>query len=402
MIVALIAAYLIGAKHDYGAYIDHWELVWSGGDPWARNKPWGNNDYGPVYNLLAGLYALHPLLPKVVFVLTWQLSSWYLVRRIVVRGVSLPWLLFWLAALPFNPLFWSFGVVYGSVDGLVATLCLAALASRQADRPVLAAFLLAIAVLMKIYPVVFAPFIALEGRRVNWTFVSSYVVLMSVGLILSFLAWGESTFHSVTFGTDRHSSLLSIFRFLRGDASPLKNWVDNLDHLSIPALAVGGSLVFGLSWKWRLPVAAGAFAAILVTLLLYKAGHHQYFLVVPLAAGLWYAHRMPRGDRMLSVSLVACIVWLGFMGALYLVTHYYERMEVDGQMVRIGLGLQGRWHFLQDWIGLPTFVLMLATLVALMRYERHRVSDTAMLKTVHDDQRIPHAVAPRRAAPDDP
>ena len=365
IITAIVAAYLIGARHDYSAYMEQWELILSGGDPWSTN-----NTYGPAYNLLAGLFALHPLLPKVIFVFTWQLSSWHLMRQIADRGVSMPWLIFWFAALPFNPLFWSFGVVYGSVDSLVAALCLATLASRQADRPITAALLLAAAVLLKIYPIVFAPFIALEGRRVNWTFVSSFAVLVAAGSALSLFVWGESTFYSITHNSERHSKMLSIFRFLRGDASPLKNWVDNLDHLSVPAVAVGGCFVFALSWKWRLPALSGAFAGILVTLLLYKVGHQQFFLVVPFAAGIWYVHKLPHGNRLLNGALVACMAWIAFMGALYLVTDYYARVEVGAQMVRTGVGLVGEWRFLRDWVGLPTFAILLTALVALIRYER--------------------------------
>ena len=365
ILTAMVAAYFIGARHDYAAYMTQWELILSGGNPWSTS-----NTYGPAYNLLAGPFALHPLLPKVIFVFTWQVSSWYLLWQLVRRGVSLSWLIFWFAALPFNPLFWSFGVVYGSVDSLVAALCLVALASRQTDRPIAAALALALAVMLKIYPIVFAPFLALQGRRVNWAFLTTFIVLMAAGLALSLLVWGESTFHSVIHNSDRHSKMLSIFRFLRGEASPVKNWVDNLDHLSVQAVALGGGLVFALAWKWRFPPVAGALAGILVTLLLYKVGHQQFFLVLPLVAGLWYAYRLPHSDRLLSGALVACMAWIAFMGALYLVTHYYTRVEIGSESIRVGVGLAGRWGFLRDWIGLPTFAILLSMLVALMRHER--------------------------------
>lgn len=85
IIAAVVAAYLIGARHDYVRYMTHWELVLSGQDPWSTS-----NAYGPAYNLLAIPFVIHPLLPKVIFVSTWQLGSWYLLRRIVDRGVSPP------------------------------------------------------------------------------------------------------------------------------------------------------------------------------------------------------------------------------------------------------------------------------------------------------------------------
>lgn len=373
VVAAMVAAFWIGARHDYAAYMTQWDLILSGGDPWSTS-----NTYGPAYNLLAGPFALHPMLPKLIFVFSWQISSWYLMYQLTRRGVALRWLIFWFAALPFNPLFWSFGVVYGSVDSLVAALCLAALALRQADRHSVAAIMLALVVLMKIYPIVFAPFLALEGRRVNWQFLTTFVILVAVGLTLSLLIWGESTFHSITYNSDRQSKMLSIFRFLRGGAVP---WVDDADHLSLPSMVIGGGLIFALAWKWRLPVVSGALAGILVTLLLYKVGHQQFFLVVPLVAGLWYAYRLPHSDKLLSGAFVLCLIWTAFMGALYLATHYYAREEVAGEFVRVGVGLAGQWGFLRDFVGLPTFVILLAILAAVMRYEyRHRGS-ARMFKT---------------------
>ena len=337
----------------------------SGEDPWSSS-----NTYGPAYNLLAVFFALHSLLPKVIFVFSWQVSSWYLVYQLARRETTLPWLTFWLAALPFNPLFWSFGVVYGSVDSLVAALCLTALALHQYDRRYVAAVVLAVAVMLKVYPVVFAPFMALEGRRINWRFLATVGLLIAAGFALSFLVWGESAFHSISHNSGRVSKMLSIFRFLRGDAVP---WVDDVDYLSLPSMAIGGGLILALAWKWRLPAVSGALAGILVTLLLYKVGHQQFFLVVPLIASLWYAHRLPHSDRLLSGALVVCLTWTAFMGALYLVTHFYARKEVAGEFVGVGIGLAGQWDYLRDWVGLPTFVILLAMLAAVMRYE-HRAS----------------------------
>ena len=313
------------------------------------------------------------MLPKVIFAFAWQVSSWYLVHLIARRGIGLPWLVFWLAALPFNPLFWSFGVVYGSADSLVAALCLSALALRQSGRHSASAVILALAVLLKVYPVVFAPFLALNGRRVNWRFLTTFAALVAAGLGLSLLAWGESTFHSITHNSDRGSKILSIFRFLRGDASPLKAWVDNLDHLSRPAMAVGGVLVFALAWRWRLSPVSGALAGILVTLMLYKVGHQQFYLVVPLAAGLWYAHRFPVRDRFLSGAMVVCLGWIAFVSALYLLTHAHNYITGAGVTA-----MAGRWAFLREWVGLPTFMILISLLAALMRYERRLSSSGQM------------------------
>ena len=358
----MVAAYSTGVRHDYVHYASQWELILSGANPWTTN-----NTYGPAYNLLAGLYAIHVMLPKVLFVLTWQVSSWYLMHLIARRGVGLPWLGFWLAALPLNPLFWSFGVVYGSVDSLVAALCLLSLVLRQSGRHSAAAAVLALAVLMKVYPVVFVPFLALNGRTFNFRFLAVFIALLALGLGLSILTWGESTLYPIIHNSDRVSKILSIFRFLRGDASPLKSWLDNLDHLSLPAMVAGGGLVFILAWRWCLATVSGALAGIVVTLMLYKVGHPQFFLVVPLATGLWYVHRFPVRDPLLSSTVVLSLGWVAFVSPLYLLTHAHNYITGAGVSA-----MAGRWAFLRDWVGLPTFMVLISMLAALMRYE-HRI-----------------------------
>ena len=100
----------------------------------------------------------------------------------------------------------------------------------------------------------------------------------------------------------------------------------------------------------------------------YKVGYHQYFLVVPLMAGLWYAHRLPVCDWFLSSTMVACLGWIAFVSALYLLTHAYNYFTGSG----VTAGMEGKWAFMSEWAGLPTFVILLLTLIALMRYEQRR------------------------------
>ena len=129
MAVARPLAIATGSRYDYPYYESHWGLMLSGADPWATT-----NAYGPAYNLLAGAFAFHPLLPKVMFVLGWLSCCSYLLRKLANSGVGIPGLVVWSAALPLNPLFWIFVVVYGVVDALVGTFCILALALLQADR----------------------------------------------------------------------------------------------------------------------------------------------------------------------------------------------------------------------------------------------------------------------------
>ena len=355
-LVALFVAFQTGPHHDYIRYMGQWELVLAGKDPWS-----GSNAYAPAYNLLAVPYAIQPLLPKLMFVFVWITSSWYLIRGLVRRGVGFWWLAFWIVSLPFNPLFWTHVVIYGSVDGLVAGLCLLALVLRQGERHYAAGFTLALAVLLKLYPIAFAPFLALDGHRVKWQFVATLTLTITIGFALSVLVWGESTFDPFVRAVTRHSKILSIFRFLGGSFSPLQPWKKYIEHLSIPAMALAGGAVFAYAWRWKLPTVSGALAGVLTALALYRVGHIQFFLVVPLAAGYWYMIRLPCRDLFLTVALLACLSFLAGMGALYEFTK-----PPGGEF-----GLADRWSFLRDLVGLPAFATLAMLVAALLRHERH-------------------------------
>ena len=58
---ALVLTILGGVRHDYIYYLEQWQLVRAGLDPWSTN-----NAYGPLHNAFALLVPLHPLAPKLL------------------------------------------------------------------------------------------------------------------------------------------------------------------------------------------------------------------------------------------------------------------------------------------------------------------------------------------------
>jgi len=129
---------------------------------------------------------------------------------------------------------------------------------------------------LKLIPVVIVPFFALDlaSRRVRGRLLASALVPIVLGYGVSFLIWGRATFRPFAFGYQRGSTLMSIFRFLRGRASPLRWFLaaSDLDAWSTPCLAVAGFLVF-LVCQWRrTDPATSALVAVLTTLLFYQVG----------------------------------------------------------------------------------------------------------------------------------
>ena len=64
----LLTCYVFGARHDYLAYLNHWNLLLEGKNSWATNETnVGHNAYGPfhsfsAYLLISCLYFLISIL----------------------------------------------------------------------------------------------------------------------------------------------------------------------------------------------------------------------------------------------------------------------------------------------------------------------------------------------------
>ena len=130
--VALGLTVIGGVRHDYIYYLEQWQLVLSGQDPWSTN-----NAYGPLHNAFALLVPLHPLAPKIVTAAGLLLASGLLVLTLERDRAFSDWrsiyfLAFGLNALPIVSVYW-----FGNNDGFVAALVIARRprTPRQASGP---------------------------------------------------------------------------------------------------------------------------------------------------------------------------------------------------------------------------------------------------------------------------
>jgi hypothetical protein len=182
---------------------------------------------------------------------------------------------------------------------------------------------------------------------------------MTFGYGVSYLIWGSSVFRPFRFGTRRGSTLLSIFRFLRGGASPLGRFVGahGLDAWSLPCLATAGLLVFLICQRRRTDPATSALAAVLTTLLFYQVGFPQYQMVLFLLMAFWLGRNAPAlaRDRGLAVAIGS------YFGGLTLFDVFYA---YAGGVIHPG----GPWGWVDDWVGLPTFLLGSLLLARLLQW----------------------------------
>ena len=344
---------LAWVRHDYSADLEIWDIILRGGDPWwlIPGKGVPLHAYGPLFNALAIPRAINPLLPKLLGSFAYLATVAWLARG--------GWPKWGLVAWVVNPFPWVEIAYFGHWDILVAVACLAAVDARSRGRDGIAGVWLAAGILLKYLPVVILPFLVVEGRRVRVRLLLTTLLTTAAGLALSGLVWGPSTFRALTYGSSRASTLLSVFRFLRGTYSPLGLFSDtpNADALATPCLALAGLGVFAWCWARRVGPAAGSTLAVLATLLFYRVGFPQYQVVLLVLASYWLVAE-GRPGRSLAVSVGLYFGWLGLFDVFY---------ALVGGVLHPG----DRFAWTEEVAGLPTFALGVTLLAAISHRVRY-------------------------------
>jgi len=342
-----------GVVQDYYFFLQMWREVWLGHDPWfSAYGVFGKyplNAYGPLFNILAIPALVNRLLPKLLFCAAYLVFSLWLIKP---RGQD---------QLPFGPLLivwfwipycWVELAIFGHFDVLVGLLCAAAVESRVRQRDVISGVCLGLGVLLKYLPIVLLPFLLLDRQRPRYRLLSAAAVTVALGLGASVLLWGPSTFRPLIFAAGRSSHHLSIYRVLKGDYSPLR-WLEFKKNIDQAAPFV---MLLALLWGWRfarkrlIEPAPAAVLAVLVTLMFYQVGFAQYHIVLFVLASYWLlsTRQAVRGEMLLWIALGCYFGWLSIFDIIL------SNTDIDP------MGMQ-------EWIGLPTFLLGCFLLVSILR-----------------------------------
>jgi uncharacterized membrane protein len=215
ILIAFSAAFLAltvlsWAQGDYYYfYLDEWRVVLAGRDPWLCMREiclnWPEspttlesrthfNSYGPLFNALAPLVWVNPLANKLLFSFSYLVFVIWLIKDLAPRRglvtVSWAWLSLWIL----NPFPWVQIAYFGYFDVLVALACVAAVHSLISKRDAVSGIYLAVGVLLKYMPIVILPFFVFSERRFHFRLLSFCVGGVIVGLAVSTLIWGPSTF----------------------------------------------------------------------------------------------------------------------------------------------------------------------------------------------------------------
>jgi hypothetical protein len=286
ILVAFAAAFfaltiLCGVRGDYTAYLLEWKVVLEGGSPWLSRPI---NAYGPLFNVLAPGIWLNPLANKLLFAFCYLLYVVWLIKDFApqreLATLSWPWLLFWLL----NPFPWVEIAYLGYFDVVVALFCVAAVHSLIGKKDSRSGAYLGLGILLKYIPIVILPFLVFSDRRLHFRVLSFCGGVVILGLGLSVLIWGRSTFGPLLFAATRPSHY-SIYDVLTSTHSPLRIFWDSpkvaaLDWLEKALLATVGSVVFACCMVRRTGPVVSTALAVLVTLLFYRIGFINYQMVL--------------------------------------------------------------------------------------------------------------------------
>jgi hypothetical protein len=285
-----LAAYQIaaaGIRHDYLAYVQQWSYTLAGGNPWNTSDiPF--NAYGPLHAFLAYFAFPSLLIPKFLFGLAIILLNLLFVFRLMGKHADFKtrdWVLYALI-VPLNFLVFGAVFLFGNNDALVAAFLGFAVLSRLRGHFATAGVLIGLAVLLKFYPLLLLPALALDGKRLEWRMIVGAGVTIAVGFAITVLRWGSSFLSAVTGGAARESSILSILNFLQdmGLSDSLYQFLINWNTVAVVATVVA---LFVFFWHFEVDWITAAALTMLAVSGVYKVGHQQFLLAwLVLVAGL--------------------------------------------------------------------------------------------------------------------
>ncbi len=330
---------------DYAEYCKHWKLILSGVDPWVLpdGKNVGNT-YGPLYALFAPLYGIHPKLPRMVFVFSYFVVFYFLAQMVIGRykQKGMESIFFMLVLL--SPLFYFDVIIFTHFDIIVAAFVFFAFICFKKNRMILAGVFIAIAVCLKYYPIVFVPFLFFNSNKRNVKFLVVFTVICFIVFGITYLKWGTSFVDILLYASKRESKVFSIFRYFRGRDFFLKPITGeiNLDRYSTPVLALTGLLFFvAFIIKKNKNILIDSISAFAIVLMFYKVGHLQFHLVFILL----YVYAMINSMFTMRVNIVF-MVYVSWLSWGYTAFWFLNSFK-------------GPYSKYRDWVGLPTFLVLL-------------------------------------------
>lgn len=183
---------------------------------------------------------------------------------------------------------------------------------------------------------------------------------------INWLKWGNSVWNPFIFESQHHPKLLSIFAFLESPISPLQLFMADpkVSFLSLPLLCIGLLALFTLHIKYQFTAIFSTVIVLVFSLTVTKVGHVQFFLTVIMVIAFWvyFEYTSLKQYQFRFYSLWLYLLWIAFCCLLYFMTNDLSKHYVISS-------------FLRDTIGLPTFIIEVILMYALISFGIKRSKD---------------------------
>ena len=341
--------------HDYIHYMKQWKKILLGQNPWELR----GNAYGAVHVYLAYLYKLDKNLPRILFCALYFITAAYISLRIYKNTFmddATKTIIYTILFL--NPLYWIFGLKFGINDFMMVFFIIFGLIFYKNKYDILAGLFFAIGIQVKFAPVVMIPFLILHRARaihLRLVFALSFFITSLFIIGVNYLSWGDTILNPLLRAGTRYSKTISIFRFLRGDLSPLRVFTDNpnVDWLSVYLCFFSIVIYYFISLRYRFNNILSSIVAYLLLITLYKVGHIQFYITPVLLLLLWVCldYCKITQARFLLSSVYLFIIWISFVSFLFLLTDSFR---------------QTNWR---EILGLPNFLFSALLIILLIKYQ---------------------------------
>ena len=322
------AIYFDNHLHDYSAYVKEWNKIFQGQNP--------HNAYGVFFHFFCLPNELYNKLPKIIFIVVYFIA----VKNIVEfsKGNKIV-----NTILLFNPLFWIFGVMYGSNDVFVSAITLLAIINLNNSK--FSGFLFSIGSNFKYTPLSILPFLVVKNKEIKTQMIGVFLLFTTIFISIGYYFWGIDLMQGFMFNLNRDSSIFSVFRFISGTYEPLAFLnIYSLDFLSVYLVLLAWSICFICFICFNIDRYLMILLSYSNILLLYKSGHHQfYILLLMLSLLIYIIHKKSiLKNKALILSFILFWCWIFLCTILYPLTSQYAE-----------------YYNIREWIGFPTFLFHL-------------------------------------------
>lgn len=353
-LAAFAVAAISGGIGDYSMYLVQWHAQASTGNPWPtefRGMPVEPNAYGPLHALLGYMFQANWLLPKAILagspLLLFAILVW---DRHTRAALSWGRILAALAIFVLSPLVILSNYVQGMNDGFVALCIGLACLCRKNRLFVLAGLLLGVGALMKFYPLLFAPFLALDrDRTMRFRLLIVAAGVFFAGMAVGFGIWGDPALSPFTFGAVREAKALSLARLIELTvcAAGAESVCEITTGKNVYLLLAVASALAVVTWARGCTWDVALVVAIPLIFFVYKVGHNQ-FLICWLAVLLFINLQEKSALRSrILLSAIPMLVYLSVLKIGYMLTGGTDGGGWDGKLWWVG-----------EWMALPWLALL--------------------------------------------